>query len=172
MSNSDRKAVSYYAVVTDRKRRRSSKSDAPEDRFIVFTINARWVGVVRYGKRGGIETGYRMIEHMRAKTSSQSSTVRTFYFWYSLLVFNLWVIANAMLGRGASWDGEPIMSQNTLGEVILNKISEGRPKQKPPPQHADQVTFGLTAYFTKSLYTHNLIKFYATYQTRGNPIFF
>ena len=151
MSNSDRKAVSYYAVVTDRKRRKSSKSDAPEDRFIVFTTNARWVDVVRYGKRWSIETGYRMIEHMRAKTSSQSSTVRTFYFWYSLLVFNLWVIANA-LGRGASWDGKPIMSQNTLGEIILNKISEGRPKRKPLPQHADQVTFGLTAYFTAVSY--------------------
>ena len=81
----------------------------------------------------GIGTGYRMIEHMRAKTSSQSSTVRAFYFWYSLLVFNLWVIANAMLGRGTGWDRKPIMSQNTLGEIILSEISESRPKRKPPP---------------------------------------
>ena len=80
-----------------------------------------------------METGYKMIEHMRAKTSGRSSAVRAFYFWYSLLVFNLWVIANAMLGRGTGWDGKPIMSQNALGEIILNKISEGRPKRRPPP---------------------------------------
>ena len=133
MSNSDRKEVSYYAAVTDRKRRKSSKSDAPENRFIVFATNARWVDVVKYGKRWGMETGYKMIEHMRAKTSSQGSIVRAFYFWYSLLVFNLWVIANAILGRGAGWDGKPIMSQNTLGEIILSEISESRPKRKPPP---------------------------------------
>ena len=41
MSDSDRKEVSYYAAVTDRKRRKSSKSDAPEDRFIAFATNAR-----------------------------------------------------------------------------------------------------------------------------------
>ena len=99
MSNSDRKEVSYYAVVTDRKRRKSSKSDAPEDRFIAFVTNARWVDVAKYGKRRDTEAGYRMIEHMRAKTSDRGSTVRAFYFWYLLPVFNLWVIANAMLGR-------------------------------------------------------------------------
>lgn len=38
MSDSD-KEVSYY-VVTYRKRRKKSKSDAPEDRFIVFATNA------------------------------------------------------------------------------------------------------------------------------------
>ena len=56
MSNSVRKEVSYNAVVTDRKRRKSSKSDAPEDRFIAFPTNARWVDVIKYGKRWGIET--------------------------------------------------------------------------------------------------------------------
>ena len=115
------------------KKEKSPKSDAPEGRFIAFATNARWVDTVKYGKKWGIETGYRMIEHMRAKTSNRSSTVRAFYFWHSLLVFNLWVIANAMLGRGTGWDGKPIMSLNTLGEIILNKISEGRPKRKPPP---------------------------------------
>ena len=29
----------------------------PEDRFIAFATNARWVDVVKYGKRWGIETG-------------------------------------------------------------------------------------------------------------------
>ena len=109
MSNSDRKEVSYYAAVTDRKRRKSSKSDAPEDRFITFATNARRVGVTKYGKRWGIEAGCRMIEHTRAKTSGRSFTVRAFYFWYLLPVFNLWVIANAMLWRRTCWDGKPIM---------------------------------------------------------------
>ena len=80
MSNSHRKEVSYYAVVIDRKRRKSLKSDAPEDRFIAFATNAQWVDVVRYGKRWDIETRYGTIGHMRTKTSSQSPTVRASYF--------------------------------------------------------------------------------------------
>ena len=59
VSNSDKKEVSYYAAVTDRKRQKSSKPDAPEDRFIAFATNARWVDVAKCGKRWGIETGYR-----------------------------------------------------------------------------------------------------------------
>ena len=74
-----------------------------------------------------------MIEHIRAKTPSQSSTVSALYFWYSLPVFNLWVIANVMLGRGISPDGKPIMSQNRFGKIILNEISENRPKWVSAP---------------------------------------
>ena len=58
MSDSD-KEVSYY-VVTDKKRQKKSKSDAPEDRFIVFATNVLRVDAVKYGKRHGIEIGYKM----------------------------------------------------------------------------------------------------------------
>ena len=103
MSNSDRKENPHYAAVTDRRRRKRSKPDAPEDRLIAFAANARRVDAVKYGKRRGIETGYRTVERMRAKTSGRSPTVRAFHFWYSLPVFGLWVIANAILGRGTGW---------------------------------------------------------------------
>ena len=97
MSNSDRKENPHYAAVTDRRRRKRSKPDASEDRLIALAANARRVDAVKYRKRRSIETGYRTVEHMRAKTSGRSPTVRAFHFWYSLPVFSLWVIANAML---------------------------------------------------------------------------
>ena len=133
MSNSDRKEIPHYVVVTGRKRRRGSKPDAPEDRLIAFAANARRVDAVKCGKRRGMETGYRTVKHIRARTSGRSPTIRALHFWYSLPVFSLWVIANVMLGRGTGWDGKPVMSQNTSGEIIPNKTSEGRPKRKPPP---------------------------------------
>ena len=51
MSDSNRKEISYCAAVIDRKRRKSSKSDASEDWLIAFAANARWVDVAKYGKR-------------------------------------------------------------------------------------------------------------------------
>ena len=67
MSNSDRKENPHYATVTDRRRRKRSKPDASEDWLIALAANARRVDAVKYGKRRSIETGYRMVEHMRAK---------------------------------------------------------------------------------------------------------
>ena len=58
MSNSNGDSVSYYAIITDRKRRRKDKPfDEPEDKFTAFATNTSWINVLKYGKRWSIETG-------------------------------------------------------------------------------------------------------------------
>jgi len=54
-----------------------------------------------YGKRWGIETSYRVIEHdFKARTTSKKYVVRLFYFLFCVLLYNLWILANVLL---ASW---------------------------------------------------------------------
>lgn len=54
-----------------------------------------------YGKRWGIETSYRIIDHdFKARTTSKRYVVRLFYFLFCVLLYNLWVLANVIL---ASW---------------------------------------------------------------------
>lgn len=54
-----------------------------------------------YGKRWGIETSYRIIDHdFKARTTSKRYVVRLFYFLFCVLLYNLWVLANVLL---ASW---------------------------------------------------------------------
>ena len=68
-----------------------------------------------------------MIENMRARTSSGSVDARVFYFLYSVMVVNLWVVANVILTQGARWDGKSVLSQGQFGENILETMRSNPP---------------------------------------------
>jgi putative transposase len=50
-----------------------------------------------YAKRWGIETSYRMKKEFRAKTTSKNYVIRLFYFLYSTLLYNLWIIIDSLI---------------------------------------------------------------------------
>jgi putative transposase len=51
-----------------------------------------------YSKRWGIETSYRVKKNsFRAKTTSKNYHVRLFYFLFSVMMYNLWVIADLLI---------------------------------------------------------------------------
>ncbi|MCK5260549.1 MAG: transposase [Thermoplasmatales archaeon] len=51
-----------------------------------------------YSKRWGIETGYRVKKHsFRAKTTSKNYFIRLFYFLFSALLYNLWILASIII---------------------------------------------------------------------------
>lgn len=52
-----------------------------------------------YSKRWGIETSYRVKKAFRPKTTSKNYIVRLFYFLFSTLVYNLWIIVNILVGN-------------------------------------------------------------------------
>ena len=51
-----------------------------------------------YGKRWGIETSYRVMDHdFKARTTSKKYVVRLFYFLFCVILYNLWVLVNILL---------------------------------------------------------------------------
>jgi putative transposase len=51
-----------------------------------------------YSKRWGIETSYRVKKHsFRAKTTSKNYRIRLFYFLFSVLLYNMWILANVLI---------------------------------------------------------------------------
>ena len=51
-----------------------------------------------YSKRWGIETSYRVKKHsFRAKTTSKNYHIRLFYFLFSVLLYNLWILADILI---------------------------------------------------------------------------
>ena len=51
-----------------------------------------------YSRRWGIKTGYRVKVHtFRPRTSSKDYIIRIFYFYFSILMYNLWIIADIYL---------------------------------------------------------------------------
>jgi len=51
-----------------------------------------------YGKRWGIETSYRVKKHSYLpKTTSKNYQIRLFYFMFSVLMYNLWILADILI---------------------------------------------------------------------------
>ena len=51
-----------------------------------------------YGKRWGIETSYRVKKHSYLpKTTSKDYQIRLFYFMFSVLLYNLWILTDILL---------------------------------------------------------------------------
>ena len=51
-----------------------------------------------YSKRWGIETSYRVKKHsFRGKTTSKDYRIRLFYFMFSVLLYNLWILADVLI---------------------------------------------------------------------------
>ncbi len=51
-----------------------------------------------YGKRWGIETSYRVKKHSYLpKTTSKNYFIRLFYFMFSVLLYNLWILADILI---------------------------------------------------------------------------
>ena len=79
ITNADRVSVTYTMIITERTRRKKNSKNEPKNRYIGFATSAQDIDVARYGKRWGIETGYKMLEAMRpgraAETSRQGISV-------------------------------------------------------------------------------------------------
>jgi putative transposase len=53
---------------------------------------------ILYSKRWGIETSYRVKKHSyRPKTTSKNYIIRLFYFLFSVLLYNLWILADVLI---------------------------------------------------------------------------
>ena len=52
-----------------------------------------------FRKRWGIETGYAGVEGLRARTTSKSHALRLLYFYYALVLYNAWLLANLIIAR-------------------------------------------------------------------------
>lgn len=52
-----------------------------------------------YSMRWGIETSYRNLDHdFQPKTTSKNYNIRLFYFLFSVILYNLWVLVNICVG--------------------------------------------------------------------------
>ena len=98
----------------------------------MFATNVLWINVEKYAMRWGIEDECRMIENIRAKTSSTGVAPRMIYFAYVLLLYNMWACANVELAQ-SRWNGESVIAQITFLETLMRTMFKFRPESEPPP---------------------------------------
>lgn len=124
--------VSFTLVILP-KRNVSTEEKNPLKRFIPFATNMPrdrilwnvWRLPADYRMRWGIESGYSGVEQFRAKTTSRNHSLRLLYLFYSMILYNAWLIANLVLARRfAKVLGRPIITTQIVKAMLLNIISE------------------------------------------------
>jgi len=93
------------AVVRTYQRRRSGRRQVCWLLYVCLQISAPLVRVRRrYRRRFGIETGYRLMEQVRARTSTPNPAVRFLLMGVALLIVNMWICLHWLFlrlpGRG------------------------------------------------------------------------
>ena len=125
---SEGEVASFNIVILPRKG--CEKESDPLKRFIAFATNIpkRFVmwNVRRlpddYRRRWGIETGYSGVEGLRARTTSKSHSLRLLYFYYALILYNAWLLANLIMARRFSKiASRPIVEMQML-KVAFHRI--------------------------------------------------
>jgi len=80
------------AVVRTYQRRRSGRRQLRWLLYVVLGVGGPLVQVrVRYRRRFGIETGYRLMEQVRARTTSPNPALRFLLMGVALLIVNMWI---------------------------------------------------------------------------------
>ena len=80
------------AVVRTYQRRRSAQRQLRWLLYVVVGVSGPLVRVRRrYRRRFGIETGYRLMEQVRARTTSPNPALRFLLMGVALLIVNMWI---------------------------------------------------------------------------------
>ena len=117
-------SAAYYIMITDRKNVKDS--DVPEEKYIGFATNHPATRTEAYAKRWGIETGYGKIEECRAKTRITDMESRMLCFYYSLVLYNEWIIVRAILSDGT--ERQSVMTMLTFKiQVESHLVREPKP---------------------------------------------
>lgn len=132
------KSESFTLVIVPK---RDSNDPDPLNRYVVFATNISSGKILRniwripqdYKRRWGIETGYVGVEKFRPRTTSRNHSIRLLYFYYSLILFNAWIIANRHAAKDLSHiDTKPVISIELLKgifRIMIIKNIQGNDNQ-------------------------------------------
>lgn len=122
-SKGSKETAEYWLIGTLSRKARDGKwkpKDGLREKYVFYAASDPDLNVSDYAKRWGIETAYRMDESIRAKTASRSRGVRTFFFLFTIAVYNMQVVLNAVhTGPGAH-------RHQTLQTVVALLYDEAR----------------------------------------------
>jgi Transposase DDE domain len=117
--NQSKEEEASFRLMIYRKKDAKETDPIPEQYF-VFATNVRKFQEARklyriipleYKKRWGIETGFRVQNQVKAMTTSQNYTIRIIYAMLSVIIYNLWQLANIILAARKHHPGSGIESE-------------------------------------------------------------
>ena len=95
------KDVTFNLVIVEEageSGKKEKRAFATNEQFEENDVNLTSRLFLLYGKRWGIETSYRVKKHSYLpKTTSKNYLIRLFYFMFSVLLYNLWILADILI---------------------------------------------------------------------------
>ncbi len=107
----------------------------PLEKYVAFATNIPLGDILwnvrklpeDYRRRWGIESGYIGVEEFRARTTSRNHTLRLLYFYYAMILYNAWLLANLILAKKFNIldrMNEPIISVRLIKGVFQRLVIE------------------------------------------------
>ena len=95
------KDITFNLVIVEEKLKDGSKvkrAFATNEEYNENDVNLAERLFLLYGKRWGVETSYRVKKHSYLpKTTSKNYLIRLFYFMFSVLLYNLWILVDILI---------------------------------------------------------------------------
>ena len=122
---------SEEVVLLIHRRKDADKYQDVHDKYIVLAFSGNYVSAEdiiadipeEYRKRWAIETGYRSIGNMRAKTRSMTPGVRMFLFMFSAMMANFWAISNWIVSPTKTGAISPAITISFFTKKMYKKIN-------------------------------------------------
>ena len=136
-------AARYWLRVEPSRKARDGKwkpEDGLREKYVLYAASDGETDVTLYSDRWGIETGYRQIEEVRARTASRSHGVRVFFFIFAVMLCNIWVLVNEVrpavgAHRRATLQTVAMILHRTAGELV-SELHPPPPRAPPDPASA------------------------------------
>ena len=88
---------SFFNVVVVKDEEGIKRAFATNEEYDEHDVDLSERLLLLYGKRWGVETSYRIKKVYLPKTTSKNYLIRLFYFLFSVLLYNLWILANVLM---------------------------------------------------------------------------
>jgi putative transposase len=113
-----RKNVKFKLCIVQSNKKPDKKVGFATNLDVVAANNVKAV-CDRYKKRWGQETAYRVQDDFIVKTTSKNYSVRLFYFLFSVCLYNLWILANIIIGLVFGFiPQKPIITAKMFGTLL------------------------------------------------------
>lgn len=90
--------TSFFNLVILKDEEGNKRSFATNEEYDDNDVNLTERIFLLYGRRWGVETSYRVKKHsFLPKTASKNYMIRLFYFLFSVLLYNLWILADILI---------------------------------------------------------------------------
>jgi len=123
MKNAEQREASFNLLIY--RKPDAKTSDPVHKRYAVFATNMPREDALavfsqlpdEYRQRWGIESGFRVQDNVQAKTTSTNYTVRMVYLMLSIILYNVWMLANIILANNLGVDLiKPMMKLSQLAK--------------------------------------------------------